>query len=108
MAKRIGGDKCLFFTTLLLVGVGLAMVFSASAVVAEARYHSPYTFVGKQAAWALAVLPHDAQVARPQPAVRLDHLCGALRIAIVALHHRVAASADLALLAEGKHFAGHS
>ncbi len=56
MAKRIGGDKWLFFTTLLLVVVGLAMVFSASAVVAEARYHSPYTFVGKQAAWALAGL----------------------------------------------------
>jgi cell division protein FtsW len=54
MAKRIGGDKWLFFTTLLLVVVGLAMVFSASAVVAEARYHSPYTFVGKQAGWALA------------------------------------------------------
>ncbi|MGC9158983.1 MAG: putative lipid II flippase FtsW [Terracidiphilus sp.] len=56
MAKRIGGDKWLFFATLLLVVVGLAMVFSASAVVAEARYHSPYTFVGKQAAWALAGL----------------------------------------------------
>ena len=54
MAKRIGGDKWLFFVTLLLVVVGLAMVFSASAVVAEARYHSPYTFVGKQALWALA------------------------------------------------------
>jgi cell division protein FtsW len=54
MAKHIGGDKWLFFATLLLIVVGLAMVFSASAVVAEARYHSPYTFVGKQAVWALA------------------------------------------------------
>jgi hypothetical protein len=40
-ARRI--DKWLFFTTLLLVVVGLAMVFSASAVVAQERYHSPYT-----------------------------------------------------------------
>ncbi len=56
MAKRIGGDKWLFFTTLLLVVVGLAMVFSASAVVAQADMHSPYAFVGKQAAWALAGL----------------------------------------------------
>jgi cell division protein FtsW len=53
MAKRVGVDKWLFFTTLLLVVVGLAMVFSASAVVAQARYNSPYTFVGKQALWAL-------------------------------------------------------
>ena len=53
MAKRVGVDKWLFFTTLLLVVVGLAMVFSASAVVAQERYHSPYTFVGKQAIWAL-------------------------------------------------------
>ena len=30
------------------------MVFSASAVVDEARYHSPYAFVGRQALWALA------------------------------------------------------
>lgn len=53
MAIRIGVDKWLFFITLSLVVVGLVMVFSASAVVAAARYHSPYTFVGKQAAWAL-------------------------------------------------------
>ncbi len=54
MAKRVGADKWIFFTTLSLVVVGLAMVFSASAVVAQERYHSPYTFVGKQALWALA------------------------------------------------------
>jgi cell division protein FtsW len=54
MAARIGVDKWLFFTTLLLVVVGLAMVFSASAVVAEARYHSEFTDVGRQAGWALA------------------------------------------------------
>lgn len=54
MAKRVGVDKWIFFTTLLLVSVGLAMVFSASAVVSEARYHSPYMDVGRQAGWALA------------------------------------------------------
>jgi cell division protein FtsW len=53
MAKRVGVDKWVFFTTLLLIVAGLVMVFSASAVVAQERYHSPYTFVGKQAAWAL-------------------------------------------------------
>lgn len=54
MAKRVGVDKWIFFTTLLLVVVGLAMVFSASAVVAQERFHSPYAFVGRQAGWAIA------------------------------------------------------
>jgi cell division protein FtsW len=54
MAKLEGVDKWLFFTTLILVVVGLVMVFSASAVVAQERYHSPYAFVGRQAGWALA------------------------------------------------------
>ena len=54
MAARVGVDKWLFFTTLLLVVVGLVMVFSASAVVAQERYNSPYASVGRQAGWALA------------------------------------------------------
>jgi cell division protein FtsW len=56
MAKRVGVDKWIFFTTLALVVVGLVMVFSASAVVAQERYHTPYAFVGRQAGWALAGL----------------------------------------------------
>jgi cell division protein FtsW len=54
MAARVGVDKWLFFTTLVLVVVGLVMVFSASAVVAQERYNSPYASVIRQAAWALA------------------------------------------------------
>ncbi len=52
MAKRVGVDKWLFCTTLLLVVIGLAMVFSASAVMAKERFGSPYTFVLRQAVWA--------------------------------------------------------
>jgi len=52
MAKRVGVDKWLFFTTLSLVVVGLAMVFSASAVMAQVRFGSPYTFLKGQALWA--------------------------------------------------------
>jgi cell division protein FtsW len=44
----------MFFTTLVLVVVGLAMVFSASAVVAQARYNSEFADLGRQAGWALA------------------------------------------------------
>ena len=54
MSARVGVDKWMFFTTLLLVVVGLAMVFSASAVVAEVRYHSEFADLGRQAGWALA------------------------------------------------------
>jgi len=53
MAKRVGVDKWIFFSTLLLVSVGLAMVFSSSAIVAQERFNSPYAFVGKQAMWAV-------------------------------------------------------
>ncbi len=53
MAKRAGVDKWIFFTTVLLIVAGLAMVFSASAIGAQEKYHSPYAFVGKQALWAL-------------------------------------------------------
>ena len=56
MAKRVGVDKWLFGTVLLLVLFGLVMVFSASAVMAKATLGSPYAFVTKQAAFALAGL----------------------------------------------------
>ena len=51
MAKRVGVDKWIFFTTLLLVVVGLVMVFSASAIVAEERYHSPYGGLIRRQGW---------------------------------------------------------
>jgi cell division protein FtsW len=56
MAKRISVDKTLFTVTLLLVFVGLVMVFSASAVMAQERFGSPYTFLIKQIIWAVAGL----------------------------------------------------
>jgi cell division protein FtsW len=56
VAKRISVDKTLFTVTLLLVFVGLVMVFSASAVMAQERFGSPYTFLIKQIIWAVAGL----------------------------------------------------
>jgi cell division protein FtsW len=53
MAKRVGVDKWLFGTVLLLVLFGLVMVFSASAVMAKATVGSPYAFVRNQAIWAV-------------------------------------------------------
>ena len=56
MAKRVSVDRWLFTVTLLLVFVGLVMVFSASAVMARARFGSPYAFLAKQLIWAVAGL----------------------------------------------------
>ena len=53
MAKRVSVDKTLFTVTMLLVFVGLVMVFSASAVMAQERYGSAYTFLLRQLAWAV-------------------------------------------------------
>jgi len=53
MPRHIGADKWIFFSTLMLVVVGLAMVFSSSVITAQERFNSPYEFVGKQALWAL-------------------------------------------------------
>ena len=56
MAKRIGIDKWLFGSTLLLVVIGVVMVFSASAVMAGDRFGSPYYFLLRQLGWAAAGL----------------------------------------------------
>ncbi|HEY1810181.1 MAG TPA: putative lipid II flippase FtsW [Acidobacteriaceae bacterium] len=53
MAKRVGVDKGMYCATLFLVVIGLAMVFSASAVMARERYGSPYTFLIRQALFAI-------------------------------------------------------
>jgi cell division protein FtsW len=51
MAMRVGVDKWLFGTVLLLVLFGLVMVFSASAVMAQEDRGSPYAYLAKQALW---------------------------------------------------------
>jgi cell division protein FtsW len=56
VAKRVGIDKWLFGSTLLLVVIGVVMVFSASAVMAGERFGSPYHFLWRQLGWATAGL----------------------------------------------------
>jgi len=53
MAKRVGVDKWLFGTVLSLVLFGLVMVFSASAVMSQGQWGSPYRYVAKQGMYAL-------------------------------------------------------
>ncbi len=53
MAKRVGVDKWLFGSVLLLMLFGLVTVFSASAVLAKAQYGTPYYFVLRQGIFAV-------------------------------------------------------
>ncbi|HKB11304.1 MAG TPA: putative lipid II flippase FtsW [Vicinamibacterales bacterium] len=53
MARKLKSDKVLFITTILLVGLSIVMVYSASAPVALDRYGRASTFLVKQAMWAV-------------------------------------------------------
>src|SRR5262245_66415704 len=59
MARKLKPDRILFFITLMLVGFGVAMVFSSSAIVAKEKFGDPNYFSFKQlifAALGLAVM----------------------------------------------------
>src|SRR5438128_9346715 len=52
MARKLKSDRVLFIATLLLVGLSIVMVYSASAVVAMERTGRPSFFLTKQGMWA--------------------------------------------------------
>ncbi len=54
--KKGPPDFILFITTLTLLGIGLIMVFSSSAVTANVNYGDPYFFFKKQLMWAVLSL----------------------------------------------------
>lgn len=49
--QRLDPDFALILVTLLLLGIGLVMVFSASYIVAEETRGDPYFFLRRQAVW---------------------------------------------------------
>ena len=53
MARTLKSDRWLFLLTLLLVGVSIVMVYSASAATAMNKWQSAYHFLVRQAAWAV-------------------------------------------------------
>ncbi|MBI3002362.1 MAG: FtsW/RodA/SpoVE family cell cycle protein, partial [candidate division NC10 bacterium] len=48
-----GHDRLLFTAVLILVGLGVVMVYSASAIRAQERFGDPAFFLKKQILWAL-------------------------------------------------------
>ncbi|HBK53966.1 MAG TPA: stage V sporulation protein E, partial [Syntrophomonas wolfei] len=52
-AKKGPPDFILFITTMALLGIGLVMVFSSSAVTSNIRYDDAYHFFKRQLYWAI-------------------------------------------------------
>jgi cell division protein FtsW len=90
MARKLCSDKILFAATLGLVLVGVIMVFSASAVLANEKFHSPYYFLLRQGIWALlgllgmSVLMHVDYHQYRKPLIIFTGLfiCAALLVAV--------------------------
>jgi len=53
MAQRVRTDWTLFFTVVIMVCFGLLMVYSASSVTADIRFHSVSHFLVRQLGWAV-------------------------------------------------------
>src|SRR3990170_933170 len=53
MPRRLVPDLWLFSTVLALLGLGVVMVYSSSAIVAAERFRDPYFFLKKQLSWGI-------------------------------------------------------
>jgi len=53
MPRKVSPDTGLFLVVLLLLGLGIVMVYSASAILALDRFGDPYFFLRRQCVWAL-------------------------------------------------------
>jgi cell division protein FtsW len=49
--QRLKTDRTLFLTTLAMVTFGVVILYSASSVIAELRFHSPWHYVWRQGLW---------------------------------------------------------
>jgi len=88
MPRTVQPDHCLFLATLALCLVGVVMVFSASAVIAQEQYGSGYAFVGRQLVWLVLglggmfwLMNADYRKLR-QPAVIFSSLCAVVLLLV--------------------------
>ncbi len=64
MARKLKSDRILFLTTILLVGVSIVMVYSASVIQAQQRFDEPYRFLIRQLMWGVLGVSFLAVVMR--------------------------------------------
>ncbi len=90
MAKKLASDPTLFTVTLVLLGLGLVMVWSASSALAQEQQGDPYHFLVKQGLWAclgvavmLAVMRLDYRRLRQPPVVYSVLLVTTLMLIVV-------------------------
>ncbi len=62
--RREGFDVVILGLAVLLLALGLIMVYSASAIWADQRWHSPLLFIKRQCVWALIGLTAMAALSR--------------------------------------------
>ena len=55
-AKRLPYDRLLCSVSLLLLGIGVVMVYSSSAIKAQEKFGDPFLFLKKQLLWAVVGL----------------------------------------------------
>jgi len=53
MPRKMSPDYALFMIVLALLGLGIVMVYSASAILAMDRFRDPYFFLKKQGFWSI-------------------------------------------------------
>jgi cell division protein FtsW len=53
MARTLKSDRLLFLLTLLLVGISVVMVYSATAFTGHSQHRTPYHFLQRQLVWAV-------------------------------------------------------
>src|SRR6266700_3408653 len=85
MARKLKPDRILFLVTLGLVGSGVAMVFSSSAIVAKEKFGDPNYFSFKQLIFAtlgLAVMKVDYHTYR-RPAVVFSGLAAVVALLVL-------------------------
>ena len=91
MAKKLAFDRGLFSVVLLLVGIGLVMVYSASAVIARESGANWNPFLVKQTIAAIvgftlmAAVMHVDYTLLKRPPVVYSLLCGVLVLLVVVL-----------------------
>jgi cell division protein FtsW len=93
MAQKLKTDWILFITTLCMVTIGILIVYSASSIMAEvdARYHSTWHFVTRQAAWAvlativMMALKRTPYTTLKNPAVALSVISVSLLLLVAVL-----------------------